>query len=686
MNKLIMEINDKIGFNIDKDILLRILFEMNRFKDKDFTRCIQEKQKMLNRVFNRNERTLLREYYYLGNSDILVKLNIETFYQVTIIEEEAIIILKSTLEKIAQYKEEQIISSIVEKFKNFQEKNLSNLSNDWLKHYGKKVKKQYEFSLFVMEIDQKDFENNNYSLDYYYKIVRNIYDRLENYRHLIIKIDGCLFDKSDVDVTWKFIYKIGIYLENFIIYKENFFPFKKSNAVKKLSDYIDSEVSMNCGKDISEEFYRGISTGFKFEDCYVSDNQNKIILTYKKIKLDKSPIPCPSCMSTIQGGNSFPELFLRSYECKNPSCKDRSKSGRGKRFDEFGVYRYFKLVQNDSNNEISFDLYKKWRRDIFSEDVDVYEMILYFYAWDNEKVMIYNSKYRKTVLSRRIINFTWKDFDDYYIKTYDDLLIVQMLKKVCLLLNRKTGDDILEKNIEVLNGDSTVGIRQLKAGQIGAVITSPPYYNAREYSQWSNLLLYLIDMLKNASSIFDSMTEDGNYLYNIGDIVNTDNVYVESNMSKKRLQLGFLSCAIFEIVGFDLIGNIIWDKGQVQSKRNSTINLTSGYVKCINCYEHVFVLKKGFNRRGNIISKVVSFSPVIKINSKGENKYKHTAPYPPEMIDLLVPYIKNDKYILDPFLGSGTTLKWCKENNYKGIGYEIDKEYYKLSMNRIFDK
>ena len=88
------------------------------------------------------------------------------------------------------------------------------------------------------------------------------------------------------------------------------------------------------------------------------------------------------------------------------------------------------------------------------------------------------------------------------------------------------------------------------------------------------------------------------------------------------------------------------------------------------------------------LSKISQFSPVIKINSKGVNTYKHTAPYPFEMVDLLKPFTSESdkKYILDPFLGSGTTLLWCKNNEYKGIGFEKNKEYYKLCNERIFEK
>ena len=41
--------------------------------------------------------------------------------------------------------------------------------------------------------------------------------------------------------------------------------------------------------------------------------------------------------------------------------------------------------------------------------------------------------------------------------------------------------------------------------------------------------------------------------------------------------------------------------------------------------------------------------------------------------------------MLDPFLGSGTTLKWCKKNNVKGVGLELNKEYFELAKKYISD-
>ena len=406
-------------------------------------------------------------------------------------------------------------------------------------------------------------------------------------------------------------------------------------------------------------------------------------MVLKKIELDDSNIPCPSCMTTIQQGNSYPEMFLRSWECKNPECPDRSKSGRGKRFDEYGTYRYFKLSENNSDNIIDDDLYKKWHRDIFDENLNYVEYLIKAYSWNSETVYLVNFNENQNEYGRKIVVDNGIDYFKKSKITFNSLPIYKLFKKLSSEIkfcnsdsNRKIFNDL-----EVINDNSSIYLRTLKQNQIGAVITSPPYYNAREYSQWENLILYLIDMMINANSVYYSLDDDSYYLYNIGDIVSEDNVYVNSNMSKHRIQLGFLSCLFFELVGFNLCGNIIWDKGEVQSKRNSTINLFSGYVKPVNCYEHMFVFNKGKDKSDN--SKIVKITPVIKINSKGENTYKHTAPYPLDLVAQIEKFIKKDKYVLDPFLGSGTTLIWCKNNNYKGIGFELNKEYYELCIDNI---
>lgn len=174
--------------------------------------------------------------------------------------------------------------------------------------------------------------------------------------------------------------------------------FLESNEIIEKSDF----------NEIASNFYDTISTGFVFSDLLISDNAKIKILIMRKIELDETPIQCPSCMETTSRGNSYPLMFQKSWECQNPNCPERSKSGRGKRFDEYGVYRYFKLVENNPNNQISNDMYKAWHRDIFDSKLDYYSMLILYYSWNNEKVEIINDLYQESFKTRKINSIDYK--------------------------------------------------------------------------------------------------------------------------------------------------------------------------------------------------------------------------------------------------------------------------------------
>lgn len=680
------KVKDKLNMDIPDKLLISLVFEMTRKKDKEFVVELQRIQKENDIVFNTVMRNKFRKYYYfrdeLLDTEEFSEYKIRTF---TYNEEELKEVFNDFYSRLETYDPDKIIKSLKTNIMDLEKGNkIGRHADKWLDYYKEKYS-NVDYSLMIYKVDQAEFERNDYNPNFINEFIFNTYDKLINYRHLAIVFADNIKDKNDFDKTWQLIYKAGIYAENFVQHTEKFHAFKSENQTKILANFLD-EKNIKNAQTLALSFYDGMSYGYKFEDLYISENQTTKILILKKIELDNSNVPCPSCFTTEQRGNSYPEVFIKSWECANPSCPDRSKSGRGKRFDEYGTYRYFKLAKNSESNQIDDDLYYSWRRDIFDNDADWKKYLIKNYSYNDENILVKNvnniNSYGRNI-TNEITNETKTALN--IVKEFEKLPIFNLFKGIFDGKEENTKRNIvLEKDIEVINDNSTSFLNKLKPAQVGSAITSPPYYNAREYSQWGNMILYFVDMLLNADAVYNSLKEDSYYLYNIGDIVAEDNVYVVSLMSKKRIQLGFLSSMIFEIAGFNLIGNIIWDKGQVQSKRNSTVNLFSGYVKCINCYEHVLVFLKGTSKKNP--SKVVKINPVIKINSKGENTYKHTAPYPLELVDLLKDFTSKDDYILDPYLGSGTSLKWALQNGYKGLGIELNKEYYELSLEKIFKK
>ena len=69
---------------------------------------------------------------------------------------------------------------------------------------------------------------------------------------------------------------------------------------------------------------------------------------------------------------------------------------------------------------------------------------------------------------------------------------------------------------------------------------------------------------------------------------------------------------------------------------------------------------------------------------KNEGKVKHPTQKPLLLIDYLIKTFSNENdLVLDNCMGSGTTSIACIKNNRRYIGYEKDKKYYDICVNRI---
>lgn len=72
------------------------------------------------------------------------------------------------------------------------------------------------------------------------------------------------------------------------------------------------------------------------------------------------------------------------------------------------------------------------------------------------------------------------------------------------------------------------------------------------------------------------------------------------------------------------------------------------------------------------------------INKADKALYLHPTIKPAELVKRhLAHATQNGDVILDPFLGSGTTAVACREINRNYIGFELDKQYFKIAKERL---
>jgi site-specific DNA-methyltransferase (adenine-specific) len=75
---------------------------------------------------------------------------------------------------------------------------------------------------------------------------------------------------------------------------------------------------------------------------------------------------------------------------------------------------------------------------------------------------------------------------------------------------------------------------------------------------------------------------------------------------------------------------------------------------------------------------------VWNFNGESKKRIGHPAPFPVELPRRCIKLFSFlDDLVLDPFLGSGTTLIACALNGRRGIGIEMDARYCELAKRRL---
>lgn len=148
-------------------------------------------------------------------------------------------------------------------------------------------------------------------------------------------------------------------------------------------------------------------------------------------------------------------------------------------------------------------------------------------------------------------------------------------------------------NIKIVWGDCLNALKKMDSESIHCMVTSPPYYNVREYSQWDNINDYLDDMRAVIRESYRVLDNNRVWIFNVGDIFDNPRTKTKSVWGKQRIPLGAYFTSIFESEGFTFVDDFIWDKGEVQSQRQKNAgNPYPFYQYPLNCYEHILIFHK----------------------------------------------------------------------------------------------
>jgi DNA modification methylase len=236
--------------------------------------------------------------------------------------------------------------------------------------------------------------------------------------------------------------------------------------------------------------------------------------------------------------------------------------------------------------------------------------------------------------------------------------------------------------------DCLNGIKKIEDNTIHLIVTSPPYYNAKEYSHWQTYEEYLTWLKKVFQEGYRVLKNGRMCCVNISVIIEPR---TNRNTESKRIALPFHFVNLMEEIGFKFIEDIVWVKPEGSAKnRNGRFSLDRQPVQykpnIVN--EYIFVFQKPMK---GLIDKIVrGYSGETKELSLIEDGYdrtniwymnpktksNHPAPYPEELSDKCIKYYSYvSDIVLDPFMGSGTTSKSANKSKRNWIGFEIHQEY-----------
>ena len=216
-----------------------------------------------------------------------------------------------------------------------------------------------------------------------------------------------------------------------------------------------------------------------------------------------------------------------------------------------------------------------------------------------------SDKYLKRVFNERLLNdFKTECFRsirgarsstiEQYVKAYYDLVkreYQEQYTNADLSLNRMIFSE--PHKPKALWGNCLDFLQRMDSESVQLMVTSPPYYNARDYSQWETLDDYLDEMSCIIKECYRVLDNHRPFVFNVGDIFDNDNRQTKSTWGKRRIPLGAYFTKIFEDHDFQFVDDFIWDKGEVQTQRHKNGNRPYPlYQYPVNCYEHIFVFYK----------------------------------------------------------------------------------------------
>jgi DNA modification methylase len=251
---------------------------------------------------------------------------------------------------------------------------------------------------------------------------------------------------------------------------------------------------------------------------------------------------------------------------------------------------------------------------------------------------------------------------------------------------------------KVYLGDSRA-MTEVEDGAVDLAVTSPPYWHIKDYGvpgqigYGQSLHAYLQDLYHTWRECFRVLRAGARLCINVGDQFARASVYGRYKVIP--LHAEFINQC--EQIGFDFLGAIIWQKKTTMNPSGGAVVMGSypfppnGIVEID--YEFILIFKKpGLSKK--VSKEIKAASKLTKAEWKeyfaghwhfgGVRQVGHEAMFPEELPRRLIRMFSFvGDTVLDPFLGSGTTVKAALDLTRNAVGYEINPDFLEARPQKI---
>lgn len=240
-------------------------------------------------------------------------------------------------------------------------------------------------------------------------------------------------------------------------------------------------------------------------------------------------------------------------------------------------------------------------------------------------------------------------------------------------------------------------MNELPSKSVHLIVSSPPYNIDKEFEKDIDFTQHMENITAVMQECARVLVSGGIMALNVADIINWKEGTDKKKQEDKIKFMGHLYQSILRPHKIFLTDQIIWRK-QIPWRKlyhnsydENTIHTS---YRIMDNWEPIYIFRKEGERESpsgdiKLQSRLKKEQWVAYVNGiwdidTVQELEEHPCVYPDELVRRLIRmYSYVDDVVLDPFLGSGTTIKVARELGRAGIGYERDIKYKPVIMDKL---